>query len=87
MARIKYKGRKIRLSKLYPAMIREDPHMGAQCRTLYEDEEGGLWCFWFGKFRRVEDRELMNWPKDGRVTRMYVVDTTDTEDSMFGGER
>jgi len=62
------------LKKLFPAMVRADMRTAAECRTLYEDQSGQMWCRWFGEWRKVGRVKVDNYPKDGITTHHYIVD-------------
>lgn len=63
----------LQLSRLFPAMVTDEDGNNRTCRTIFEDKDGGLWCFWYGDYRRVRKIDGSKLPRGRRVKEAYVV--------------
>ena len=73
-------GEILELTSLYPAMVTNDDESIHTCRTVYEDQNGMLWCFWYGRYVRIKriDGSMLRTGK--RTKGAYVViDQGDTD--------
>ena len=47
-------GKPVILRRMFSAMVNVQKGKADACRTLYEDNDGGLWCVWHGSFYRTK---------------------------------
>lgn len=66
-------GEMLELDSLYPAMVTDSDESVHTCRTVYEDQNGARWCFWYGRYVRVKriDGSMLKTGK--RANGAYVV--------------
>ena len=78
---ITYKGKRMELSSIHSVMVRKwVDRRSSMCRTLYTDDDGNLWCSWFGKMTRVNMVDVPSRTHKGKTVKVAVVDESETED-------
>ena len=66
-------GKTLNLKSLYPAMVMDENGDERTCRTIYEDQYGGRWCFWYGRYVGVKKIDGSKLERGRRVKKAYVV--------------
>ena len=65
--------RAMTLTSMFPAIVSEENGEGRNCRTVFADQDGVLWCKWHGEYRNVRKTDGLKLPKGKRARESYVV--------------